>query len=57
MKRLKCKKCNRTLLLIEYGKLEIKCPRCGYIMEYESNEVMSRKGAEEQPDQPADEII
>lgn len=31
MKKLKCEKCGKTLLLIEYGKIEIKCPRCGHI--------------------------
>lgn len=31
MKKLKCEKCGNTLMLIEYGKLEIKCPRCGRI--------------------------
>jgi len=30
MKKLKCEKCGKTLLLIEYGKLVIKCPRCGH---------------------------
>ena len=29
MKKLKCEKCGKTLLFIEYGKVEIKCPRCG----------------------------
>lgn len=29
MKKLKCEACGKTLLFIEYGKLEIKCPRCG----------------------------
>ena len=31
MKKLKCEDCGKTLLLIEYGKLEIKCPRCGHV--------------------------
>ena len=35
MKKLKCEKCGNTLLLIEYGKLEIKCPRCGLISKVE----------------------
>ena len=35
MKKLKCEKCGKTLLLIEYGKLEIKCPRCGHITKIE----------------------
>lgn len=30
MKKLKCEVCGQTLLLIEYGKLAIKCPRCGH---------------------------
>ena len=30
MKKLKCEKCGKTLLLIEYGHIEIKCPRCGH---------------------------
>ena len=35
MKKLKCESCGKTLLLIEYGKLEIKCPRCGHITKVE----------------------
>jgi phage FluMu protein Com len=35
MKKLKCEKCGKTLLMIEYGKLEIKCPRCGKISRVE----------------------
>lgn len=29
--KLKCEQCGKTLLFIEYGKIEIKCPRCGHI--------------------------
>jgi len=32
MKTLKCEKCGKSLLKIEYGNIEIKCPRCGYIV-------------------------
>lgn len=39
MKRLKCEKCGKTLLLIEYGKLAIKCPRCGLESKVEIKEV------------------
>ena len=35
MKKLKCETCGKTLLLIEYGKLEIKCPRCGRVTKVE----------------------
>ena len=33
--KLKCEQCGKTLLLIEYGKIEIKCPRCGHISKIE----------------------
>lgn len=44
MKKLKCEKCGQTLLMIEYGKLEIKCPRCGLksIVEIRVNEQSPR---------------
>ena len=35
MKKLKCEKCGKTLLLIEYGNIEIKCPRCGHLTQIE----------------------
>jgi phage FluMu protein Com len=35
MKMLKCDKCGKSLLKIDYGKLEIKCPRCGKIIKVE----------------------
>lgn len=35
MKKLKCDGCGKTLMLIEYGKLEIKCPRCGKLVKVE----------------------
>jgi len=31
----KCPKCRKVLQLLEYGKGEIKCPRCGQIITYE----------------------
>ena len=31
MKKVKCSRCGKTLLFVEYGKIEIKCPRCGLI--------------------------
>lgn len=34
-RKLKCERCGKTLLLIEYGKIEIKCPRCGHISSVE----------------------
>ena len=40
MKKLKCEKCGKTLLLIEYGKLEIKCPRCGHIEKIEIRQII-----------------
>lgn len=39
MKRLKCSKCGKTLMLIEYGKLEVKCPRCGESHKVEIKEI------------------
>ena len=35
MKILKCDKCGKSLLKIEYGNIEIKCPRCGNIVKVE----------------------
>jgi len=35
MERVKCPKCGRTLLLMEFGKLEIKSPRSGGICKIE----------------------
>ncbi len=37
MKKIRCTECARMLLLIEYGRVEIKCPRCGHIMKIEHN--------------------
>lgn len=42
MKKLKCEKCGKTLLLIEYGKIEIKCDRCGHISKVEIKVTSSR---------------
>lgn len=30
-----CPECGKTLQLIEYGKGQIKCPRCGHVLKYE----------------------
>ena len=35
MKKIKCKTCGKTLLLIDYGRIEIKCPRCKKIHWYD----------------------
>lgn len=35
MQKIRCTECRKTLLLMEYGKIEIKCPRCGHIMNIE----------------------
>lgn len=43
MKKLKCEKCGKTLLLIEYGKIEIKCDRCGHIVKAEIKQVTSSR--------------
>lgn len=43
MKKLKCEKCGKTLLLIEYGKLEIKCARCGHITTIEIKQITSNR--------------
>lgn len=45
MKTLKCEKCGKSLLKIEYGKLEIKCPRCKNIITVE----IEYKGTEQSP--------
>ncbi len=37
MHKQTCPNCGRTLQLIEYGKGEIKCPRCGHLLKYEHN--------------------
>ena len=39
MKKLKCEKCGKTLLMIEYGKIEIKCPRCGHTTKLEIKKI------------------
>lgn len=31
MKKIKCTNCNKTLMLAEIIKGEIKCPRCGVV--------------------------
>lgn len=50
MRKIRCAECGRTLLLMEYGKVEIKCPRCGRIMNIEydrDNEQRGRQAAAE----------
>ena len=44
MQKLTCPDCGKTLMLIEYGSLEIKCPRCGAILEIEYPKVKSKDG-------------
>lgn len=44
MQKQTCPDCGRTLQLIEYGKGQIKCPRCGRVIEYE---IGSNKGNEQ----------
>lgn len=39
-----CPDCGRTLQLIEYGKGQIKCPRCGHVITYE---IEKNKGNEQ----------
>lgn len=41
MRKLMCPKCSRTLMQIEFGKLEIKCPRCGEIIKVTIDKVKS----------------
>lgn len=53
MKKIRCTDCGRTLLLIDYGRIEIKCPRCGHVMEIEKekdNEQSERPRAAESTD-------
>lgn len=35
IEKIKCKQCGQTLLLAEYIKAEMKCPRCKYINKIE----------------------
>ncbi len=44
MQKQLCPECGKTLLLIEYGRLEIKCPRCGAIVKIEYPKVKSKDG-------------
>lgn len=44
MKKLSCPECGRTLMLIESGRLEIKCPRCGAIVKIDYPKVKSKDG-------------
>lgn len=37
MKKIRCTECGKTLLLMEYGKVEVKCQRCGHIMKVEKD--------------------
>ena len=34
MQKQICPDCGRTLQLIEYGRGQIKCPRCGHVITY-----------------------
>jgi len=34
MKEIRCRKCNRLLMKGEVLKIEIKCPKCGYIQSF-----------------------
>lgn len=31
MEKVMCQKCKKTLFYADYGKIEIKCPRCGIL--------------------------
>lgn len=45
MKKVKCIRCGRALLLLDFGKLEIKCPRCKRINKIEiDDKIKSREG-------------
>ncbi|MCI8274166.1 MAG: Com family DNA-binding transcriptional regulator [Lachnospiraceae bacterium] len=41
IEKIKCARCGRTLMLADYVKGEIKCPRCGEI-----NQLDYRQGQE-----------
>lgn len=45
MRKQTCPECGKTLQLIEYGKGQIKCPRCGNVIHYEIRN--RRKGNEQ----------
>lgn len=47
MEKQTCPECGKTLQMIEYGKGQIKCPRCGNVVKYhiKKNKVTSRVGA------------
>ncbi len=34
MKEIRCRKCHRLLMKGEVVKIEIKCPKCGYIQNF-----------------------
>ena len=44
MKKIRCDECGRTLLLMDYGKVEIKCPRCGHVRNIEYGKDNEQRG-------------
>lgn len=48
MMKQTCPECKRTLQLIEYGKGQIKCPRCGHVIEYEMRQEEGNEQSERQ---------
>ena len=43
MKKLKCEICGKTLLYIEYGKIEVKCTRCGHLTKVEIKQINTKE--------------
>lgn len=41
-----CPDCGKTLQLIEYGKGQIKCPRCGHVVRYEIKKIKGNEQSE-----------
>ncbi len=41
MKIISCPRCNKKLGLIEYGHIQIKCPRCKYITDQSASSANS----------------
>lgn len=46
MLKQSCPDCGKTLQLIEYGKGQIKCPRCGHVVRYEIKMIKGNEQSE-----------
>ena len=50
MREIRCKKCNRLLMKGEIIKVEIKCPKCGYIQILRGVNILGEEVSEAQED-------